>query len=221
MTYGVPATGAPAWRAATAVEPAAPRRTPLHRPAPGLGTVDEVARPRVVVGHRAPARGSPRRVPEDLRALQAGAAAAHEMWSVLETLTPSEYMEFRGNPRAFVGIPVAAVPHDRIPAGQQERRHAARVRARHRRTGRAARCARSAEPVRRGAALPGAPGYPRPRATWNATGRHRTRSRPDLVPVFEKVYEDARGNWDAYHLCEDLVDIETQFQPGDSATCAR
>jgi tryptophan 2,3-dioxygenase len=34
-------------------------------------------------------------VPEDLRALQAVLRQLTEMWSVLETLTPSEYMEFR------------------------------------------------------------------------------------------------------------------------------
>ncbi|MGH8051553.1 MAG: tryptophan 2,3-dioxygenase [Arenimonas sp.] len=33
-----------------------------------------------------------------------------------------------------------------------------------------------------------------------------------LMPVFEKIYEDTKGNWDAYHLCEQLVDIEVNFQ---------
>ena len=35
---------------------------------------------------------------------------------------------------------------------------------------------------------------------------------PDLVPVFETIYEDTKAHWDAYHLCEHLVDLETQFQ---------
>jgi tryptophan 2,3-dioxygenase len=35
---------------------------------------------------------------------------------------------------------------------------------------------------------------------------------PDLMPVFERVYENTRAHWDAYHLCEDLVDLESQFQ---------
>jgi tryptophan 2,3-dioxygenase len=34
----------------------------------------------------------------------------------------------------------------------------------------------------------------------------------DLLPVFEKIYEDTHAHWDAYHLCEDLVDLESQFQ---------
>jgi len=33
-----------------------------------------------------------------------------------------------------------------------------------------------------------------------------------LMPVFEKIYEDTKSNWDAYHLCEQLVDIEVNFQ---------
>ena len=33
-----------------------------------------------------------------------------EQWAVLETLTPSEYMEFRHVLGAGVGIPVAAIP---------------------------------------------------------------------------------------------------------------
>ncbi len=42
-----------------------------------------------------------------------------EQWAVLETLTPSEYMEFRGVLGAVVRVPVAAIPRDRIPARQQ------------------------------------------------------------------------------------------------------
>jgi tryptophan 2,3-dioxygenase len=35
---------------------------------------------------------------------------------------------------------------------------------------------------------------------------------PGLLPVFERIYEDTQQHWAAYHLCEDLVDLETQFQ---------
>lgn len=33
-----------------------------------------------------------------------------------------------------------------------------------------------------------------------------------LMPVFERIYEDTKTHWDAYHLCEQLVDIEVNFQ---------
>src|SRR5690606_36584701 len=35
---------------------------------------------------------------------------------------------------------------------------------------------------------------------------------PELVAVFERIYAGTREHWEAYHLCEDLVDLETEFQ---------
>jgi tryptophan 2,3-dioxygenase len=35
---------------------------------------------------------------------------------------------------------------------------------------------------------------------------------PGLVPVFKRIYENAREFWPEYHLCEQLVDIEESFQ---------
>ena len=37
-------------------------------------------------------------------------------------------------------------------------------------------------------------------------------SDPALVPVFERIYEDTDRYWREYALCEDLVDLESQFQ---------
>ena len=33
-----------------------------------------------------------------------------------------------------------------------------------------------------------------------------------LLPVFKQIYESPDGHWDAYEMCEKLVDIEDQFQ---------
>jgi tryptophan 2,3-dioxygenase len=33
-----------------------------------------------------------------------------------------------------------------------------------------------------------------------------------LVSVFEKIYENTEAHWEAYHFCEQLVDIEVNFQ---------
>jgi len=135
-----------------------------------------------------------------------------DMWSVLETLTPAEYLQFReilgpssgfqslqyrtiefllGNKNAAM-LPVFA--HD--APGQAALREALEA------------------PglydealmflARQGHAVP---------------ARHLQRdwsqphaSDPALLPVFERIYEDTDAHWDAYHLCEDLVDIESQFQ---------
>ncbi|MFC7527463.1 tryptophan 2,3-dioxygenase [Actinoplanes sp. GCM10030250] len=34
----------------------------------------------------------------------------------------------------------------------------------------------------------------------------------DLVPVFQEIYENAEQNWDLYEACEELVDLEENFQ---------
>ena len=137
-----------------------------------------------------------------------------EQWSVLETLTPSEYMEFRDVLGPVVGLPVAAVPHHRIPARQQER-------------GDAARC--SPTTPRRQAALRAvleAPslydeflrylarhGHAVPRRTCERDWSQPHVSRPGAAAG---VRAHLRGHRRALgantHLCEDLVDLETQFQ---------
>ncbi|MGN6413335.1 tryptophan 2,3-dioxygenase [Flexivirga sp.] len=35
---------------------------------------------------------------------------------------------------------------------------------------------------------------------------------PDLVPVFQRIYEDPDAHWAEYAMCEDLVDLEDAFQ---------
>ncbi|GAB2688335.1 tryptophan 2,3-dioxygenase [Thalassiella azotivora] len=35
---------------------------------------------------------------------------------------------------------------------------------------------------------------------------------PDLVPVFQRIYSDPHGHWREYEACEELVDIEDNFQ---------
>ncbi|TCO42791.1 tryptophan 2,3-dioxygenase [Dokdonella fugitiva] len=133
-------------------------------------------------------------------------------WGVLETLTPSEYLEFRhvlgpasgfqsqqyrtiefllGNKNAGM---LKVFDHD--PAAQSELRRAL------------------VEPslydevlrflARRGHAVPAA-------CLERDFSRPHERT-PELVPVFKRIYERARDFWPEYHLCEQLVDIEEAFQ---------
>ena len=134
------------------------------------------------------------------------------MWSVLETLTPSEYLEFReilGPSSGFQSLQYRMVEfllgnknagmlkvfaHD--PEGLGMLREALEMPAlydeflRHL--------------ARNGHAVPGA----HVERDWSKPHV----SDPALLPVFERIYEDAHGHWAAYHLCEDLVDLETEFQ---------
>ncbi|HEY9898291.1 MAG TPA: tryptophan 2,3-dioxygenase [Pantanalinema sp.] len=38
------------------------------------------------------------------------------------------------------------------------------------------------------------------------------RRNEQLIPVFKQIYEDPQRYWDAYEMCEKLVDVEEQFQ---------
>jgi len=135
-----------------------------------------------------------------------------EMWSVLETLTPSEYMEFReilGPSSGFQSLQYRTIEfllgnknaamlkvfaHD--PAAEADLRavleapglydEVLRYLARH--------------------------GHAVPAQHVERDWSHAHVSDPALLPVFERIYENAQANWDAYHLCEDLVDLESQFQ---------
>jgi tryptophan 2,3-dioxygenase len=134
------------------------------------------------------------------------------MWSVLETLTPSEYMEFRhilGPSSGFQSLQYRIVEfrlgnknaamlkvfaHD--PEGQARLREVLEAPSLYDEA--------LAYLARHGHAVP---------------ERHLQRDwslphvpDPALVPVFERIYEDTRAHWAEYHLCEDLVDLETQFQ---------
>jgi tryptophan 2,3-dioxygenase len=135
-----------------------------------------------------------------------------EQWAVLETLTPSEYLQFRhilgpasgfqslqyrliefllGNKNAAM---VDVFAHD--PAAQAELRTTLEapslydefLRYLHRHG-----YAIPAECVQR---------------DWSKAHARNA----GLIPVFKKIYEDTDAHWAAYALCEQLVDIELSFQ---------
>ena len=135
-----------------------------------------------------------------------------EMWSVLETLTPSDYMRFRdilgpssgfqslqyrtiefllGNKNAamlkvFAHDPAAEASLREVLESPSLYDEALRWLARH------------------GHAVPAH----RVERDW----ARPLVSDPALLPVFERIYEDTEAHWQAYHLLEDLVDLESQFQ---------
>ena len=133
-------------------------------------------------------------------------------WSVLETLTPSEYMEFRdilGPSSGFQSLQYRMVE---FLLGNK---NAAMLKVfAHDAAGHAA-----LESVLRAPSLYDE--FLRYLARWGhaVPDAHLQRdwSQPHvldaaLVPVFERIYEDTSRYWREYALCEDLVDLETQFQ---------
>ncbi len=135
-----------------------------------------------------------------------------EQWSVLATLTPSEYVEFRGvlgNSSGFQSWQYRAVE---FTLGNK---NAAMLKV------------FDADPPARAlveSALE-APslydeflrylarhGYPVPDDVLTRDVTKAWTFREDLVPVFAAVYGDAEHNWAAYETCEELVDLEDNFQ---------
>ena len=135
-----------------------------------------------------------------------------EQWSVLATLTPSEYAEFRsflGTSSGFQSYQYRAVEFllgnkdramlrvfDDDPAAQALLVEALerpsvydeflRYLARH--------------------------GHDVPKELLERDVTQPHAYTPSLVPVFARIYRDAEGNWAAYEACEELVDLEENFQ---------
>ena len=70
-----------------------------------------------------------------------------------------------------------------------------------------------AEPVRRVPRLPRPPGVRRARRRCStATGRSRYRSTPSSSTCSPAVYAAPAEHWGVYETCEELVDLEDNFQ---------
>ncbi len=135
-----------------------------------------------------------------------------EQWGVLETLTPAEYLAFRGvlGPSSgFQSLQYRLVEfllgnknadmlkvfaHD--PAGQARLQDALAAPSLYDEVLRYL--------ARRGHAVP-------PDLLGRDLAQPHRRNAA-LVPVFQRIYEDPRRYWPEYHLCEQLVDIEENFQ---------
>ena len=133
-------------------------------------------------------------------------------WSVLETLTPSEYMEFRevlGPSSGFQSLQYRTVEF------LMGNKNAAMLKVfAHDAAGHAA-----LEAVLRAPSLYDE--FLRYLARWGhavpAVHLERDWTKPHvldpaLTAVFERIYEDTGRYWREYALCEDLVDLESQFQ---------
>jgi tryptophan 2,3-dioxygenase len=133
-------------------------------------------------------------------------------WGVLETLTPAEYARFRhvfGHASGFQSVQfrllefllgnkdasyLAVFEHD-PPAVARLRAvlHAPSI---------------YDEFLR----LLARRGLPVPRERVERDWAEPCDSHPGVVAVFKAIYEDTHRHWDAYDMCEKLVDVEVNFQ---------
>ena len=135
-----------------------------------------------------------------------------EQWAVLETLTPSEYEAFRpvlGNASGFQSPQYRAIEFllgnkdaSRLEVFRHDPATLAELEA-------LLRAPSLYDEFLRHLARRG---LPVPTACLERDFSQAYVRNPDLVPVFKVIYEDARQWWDAYDMCEKLVDIEETFQ---------
>ena len=135
-----------------------------------------------------------------------------DQWAVLETLTPSEYMEFRGVLGHASGFQSWQYRKLEFLLGNKNR-DALRVFEHDRQVHSDLEAALNAPSLyeefllhldRRGLAVP--------RECIERDWSLPHIKNDALVDVFRKIYEQPRVYWDAYEMCEKLVDVEEYFQ---------
>jgi tryptophan 2,3-dioxygenase len=135
-----------------------------------------------------------------------------EQWSVLATLTPTEYAQFRGvlgHASGFQSAQYRAVEFTlgnknagmlRVFAGDPAAEQLVRD---------ALESPSLYDEFLRYLARAG---YDIPPHVLDRDVTRAWTFTPELVPIFESIYADTAANWAAYETCEELVDLEDNFQ---------
>ena len=135
-----------------------------------------------------------------------------EQWGVLATLTPSEYAEFRdvlGPASGFQSLQYRIVEFllgnknaEMLGFFEHAPEQAARLRAALERPSIYDELLRH---LARG-------GHPVPAGLVERDWRQPHVRSPELLGVLKTIYEQPSAHWEAYELCEELVDVEESFQ---------
>jgi len=135
-----------------------------------------------------------------------------EQWAVLETLTPSEYDAFRpvlGSSSGFQSAQYRAIEFllgNKSAATLEVFRHDPAALAE---LGALLRAPSLYDEFLRHLARRG---LPVPGACLERDFTQAYARNLELVPVFKAIYDDPKRWWDAYDMCEKLVDVEEGFQ---------
>lgn len=135
-----------------------------------------------------------------------------QQWSVLATLTPTEYAQFRGDLGNASGFQSAQYRAVEFALGNKNERMLGVFRDH---PGDLAMLTAEWERptlydeflrhiARRGLDVP--------RTILDRDVRRPYRAHPELVPVLREIYEHPHEHWDLYEACEELVDVEDNFQ---------
>jgi tryptophan 2,3-dioxygenase len=134
-----------------------------------------------------------------------------EQWAVLETLTPTEYAQFRGALGRASGFQSSGYRMIEFLLGNKDAQaievfaHVPEIQAelKHALESRSLYDEFLAHLARRGFAVPD--------EVLNRDFGTPYESHPEIIQVMKGIYEHPEGNWDAYEMAEKLVDVEEQF----------
>ena len=135
-----------------------------------------------------------------------------EQWSVLATLTPAEYAQFRdvlGNASGFQSAQYRAVEFTLGNKNAGMLRVFESDPAAHALLSAALEAPSLYDEFLR---LLARTGYPIPAAVLERDVTQAWTFVPELVPIFAQIYEDPQAHWAAYETIEELVDLEDNFQ---------
>ena len=135
-----------------------------------------------------------------------------EQWSVLATLTPAEYGQFRGVLGQASGFQSAQYRAVEFTLGNK---HAGMLRVFESDTAAHALVTAALEAPSlydEFLRLLARSGYAIPEAVLDRDVTKAWTYAPELVPVFAEIYADPQKHWAAYETCEELVDLEDNFQ---------
>ncbi len=139
-------------------------------------------------------------------------AVMTQQWSVLATLTPTEYAQFRGSLGSSSGFQSVQYRAVEFALGNKNERmlqvfrdHPANL---------AMLTAEFERPTLYDEFLRLAArrGLPVPAVILERDVREPYRPHESLVPAIREIYENPQTHWDLYEACEDLVDLEDNFQ---------
>jgi tryptophan 2,3-dioxygenase len=135
-----------------------------------------------------------------------------EQWSVLGTLTPREYAEFRGslgNSSGFQSYQYRAIE---FVLGNKHRGMLTVFESEPEAHALLARILEEPTVYDAFLALVARAGYAVPEDVLNRDVSEPWTLHEDLVPVFQRIYEEDETPWGLYEACESLVDLEDNFQ---------
>jgi tryptophan 2,3-dioxygenase len=135
-----------------------------------------------------------------------------EQWSVLATLTPSEYAEFRGFLGSSSGFQSYQYRAVEFILGNKNAAMLTVFEARPAVHAELSELLKAPTVYDAFLRLLARRGHHVPVEVLGRDVRKAWVEVPELVPVFQRIYSDTAAHWAEYATCEDLVDIEDAFQ---------